>query len=88
MDVTSVYWRRASNSAVTSRRSVRQGIAFFCSGKEKTAARQWLYGVRLAVKESLCSKSVYTHQFIDERLMSMRFELAGKCEAVTFVVSN
>ena len=41
----------------------------FCSGQEKTAARQGLYGVGVAVKESLCNKSVYTHQFIDERLI-------------------
>ena len=63
------------------------GYRVFCSGQEKTAVRQGLYGVSLAVKESLCSKSVYTHQFIDERLMSMRFELASKCGAVNFVLA-
>ena len=31
--------------------------------------------------------SVYTRQFVDERLTSMRFELASKCEAVSFVVA-
>ena len=30
---------------------------------------------------------MYTHLFIDERLMSMRSELASKCEAVNFVVA-
>ena len=30
---------------------------------------------------------MYTHEFIDERLMSMRFEFAGECEAVNFVVA-
>lgn len=63
------------------------GYQVFCSGQEETAARQGLYGVGLAVKESICRKSVYTHEFIDERLMSMRFELAGKYEAVNFVVA-
>ena len=42
----------------------------FCSGQEETEGRQGLYGVRLAVKESICRKSVYTNQLIDERLMS------------------
>ena len=31
------------------------GYRVFCSGQEKTAARQGLYGVGLAVKGSLCS---------------------------------
>ena len=30
---------------------------------------------------------MYTHHVIDERLMSARFELAGKCGAVHFVVA-
>ena len=31
---------------------------------------------------------MYTHQFFDERhIMSMRFEVARKCEAVNFVVA-
>ena len=64
------------------RRSERQVTA--CSGQEKTAASQGLYGVGLAVEESLCRTSVYTHQFVDERLMSMQFD--SKCEAVNFFV--
>ena len=52
------------------------GYRIFCSRREKTATRPGLYGVGLAVKESLCSKSVYTHQFIDQWFMSIRFELA------------
>ena len=36
------------------------GYRVLCSGQEKTADRQGLYGVGLAVKESLCSKPVYT----------------------------
>ena len=59
----------------------------FCSGQEETEGRQGLYGVRLAVKESICRKSVYTNQLIDERLMSMRFELTGECAAVNLVVA-
>ena len=58
----------------------------FCSGQEETEGRQGLYGVGLAVKESTCRKSVYTHQLIVERLISMRFELTGECAAVNLVV--
>ena len=43
------------------------GYRVLCSGQETTATRQGFYGVGLAVKESFCSKSVYTHQVVDER---------------------
>ena len=46
-----------------------------------------MYGVGLAVKASICRKPVYTHQLIDERLMSMRVELTGECAAVNVVVA-
>ena len=42
------------------------GYRAFCSGQEETEGRQGLYGVGLAVKESICRKSAYTHQLIDE----------------------
>ena len=58
------------------------GYRVFSSGQEETEGRQGLYGVGLLVKESICRKSVYTHQLIDGRLMSMRFELTGECAAV------
>ena len=45
----------------------------FCSGQEETEGRQGLYRVGLAVKQSICRKSVYTHQLIHQRVMSMRF---------------
>ena len=38
----------------------------FCSGQEETEGRQGLYGVGLAVKESICRKSVYTHQLTND----------------------
>ena len=44
-----------------------------------------MHGVGLSVKEPICRKSVYTHQLIDERLMSMCFELTGECAAVNLV---
>ena len=49
------------------------GYRVFCSGQEETEGRQGLYRVGLAVKQSICRKSVYTHQLIDQRVMSMRF---------------
>ena len=61
------------------------GYRIFCSGKEETGGRQGQYEVGLAVKELICLKSVYTHQLIDERLVSMRFELTGESVAVNLV---
>ena len=56
----------------------------FCSGKEAesgTYGKQGQLGVGLAVKEEICRRSAYTHDFIDERLMSMRFEMTDECAA-------
>ena len=63
------------------------GYRVFGSGQEETEGRQGLYGVGLSVKESICRKSVYTLHLIDQRLMSMRFELSGECAAVNLVVA-
>ena len=63
------------------------GYRAFCSGQEETECRQGLFGIGLAVKETICRKSVYTHQSIDERLMSMRFELTGESVAVNLVIA-
>ena len=57
-------------------------------GREGTESRQGLlYGVGLAVRETICRKSVYTQQLIDERLMSIRFELIGESVAINLVVA-
>ena len=63
------------------------GYRVLCSGQVATEGRQGLYGVGLVVKESICRKSVYPHQMIDERLMSMRFELTVECAVVNLVVA-
>ena len=42
----------------------------------------------MAIRETILRKSVYTHQLIDERLMSMRFELTGESVAINLVVAN
>ena len=39
----------------------------------------------LAVKESICSNSTYTTEYVDERLMAMRFEISGQSGAVNFI---
>ena len=43
-------------------------------------------GVALAVKESICKTSKFTGKDVDERLMSMRFEMSGQHQAVNFMV--
>ena len=44
------------------------------------------HGVALAVKESICKTSKFTREDVNERLMSMRFEISGQHQAVNFVV--
>ena len=62
------------------------GYRVFCA-EQGTDGRQGLHGVGLAIRETICRKSVYTHQLIDERLMSMRFELTGESVAINLVVA-
>ena len=44
------------------------------------------HGVALAVKELICKTSEFTREDVNERLMSMRFEMSGQHQAVNFVV--
>ena len=57
------------------------GFRVFCCGSEAGGH----HGVRLAVKESICSNSTYTTEYVDERLMAMRFEISGQSGAVNFI---
>ena len=57
------------------------GFRIFCCGSEAGGH----HGVGLAVKESICSNSTYTTEYVDERLMAMRFEISGQSGAVNFV---
>ena len=59
------------------------GFRVFCCGTETGG----VHGVGIAVKESLCKTSTFTTEFIDERLMAMRFLLAGHRGAVNFVAA-
>ena len=43
------------------------------------------HGVGLTVKESVCSNSTYTTEYVEERLMAMRFEISSQSGAVNFV---
>ena len=43
-------------------------------------------GVALVVKESICKTSMFTREDVNERLMSMRFEMSGQHQAVNCVV--
>ena len=51
------------------------------NGRQARIVRSW------AGSQEIDMPSFYTHQFIDERLMSMRFELIGECAAVNLVVA-
>ena len=59
----------------------------FCPGQGEPEGRQGLYGVGLVVGEMIYRKSVYTHQLIDERVTSMRYELTGKSVAMNLAVA-
>ncbi|MEP4214436.1 MAG: hypothetical protein ABJL35_03665 [Parasphingorhabdus sp.] len=63
------------------------GYRVFCSGQDETDGRQGLYGSGFAVSETICRKSVYTHQLIGERLVLISFELTGERVAVNLVVA-
>lgn len=39
------------------------------------------------MRESICCRSQYSSDFVDERLMSMRFKMSGVYDAVNFVVA-
>ena len=60
------------------------GFRVFCCGSEAGGH----HGVGLAVKESICSNSTYTTEYVDERLMSMWFEISGQSGAVNFISAN
>ena len=63
------------------------GYRVFCSGEDGSTGRAGQHGVGLAVKESIIREATWTQELTDERLMSMTFNLAGKSNAVTFVVA-
>ena len=57
------------------------GFRVFCCGSEAGGH----HGVELAVKESICSNSPYTTEYVGERLMAVRTEISGPSGAVNFV---
>ena len=63
------------------------GYRVFCSGVDGSTGRAGQHGVRLAVKESIIGEATWTQELTNERLMSMTFNLAGKSNAITFVVA-
>ena len=57
------------------------GSRVFCCGSKAGGH----HGVGLAVKESICSNSAYyTTEYVDERLMAIRFEISGQSGAINF----
>ena len=63
------------------------GYRVFYSRVDGSTGRAGQHGVGLAVKESIIRESTWTQELTNERLMSMAFNLAGKSNAITFVVA-
>ena len=63
------------------------GYHVFCSGVDGSNGRAGQHEVRLAVKESIVCEATWTQELTNKRLMSMPFNLAGKSNAITFVVA-
>ena len=62
--------------------STAAGFGVFYSGLTEGGQQ----GIALAVEESICKTSTFTREDVNERLMSMRFEMSGQHQAVSFVV--
>ena len=62
--------------------STAAGFRVFYSGSTQGGQR----GVASAVNESISKTSKFTREDVNERLMSMRFEMSGQTQAVNFVV--
>ena len=63
------------------------GYREFCSGVDGSTGRAGQHGVGLPVKESIIREATWTQELTNERLMSMTFNLTGKSNAVTFIVT-
>ena len=64
--------------------STTAGYRVFFSGSVQGGQQ----GIALAVKESICKTSKFTREYVNERLMSMRFEVSGQHQAINFVVGH
>ena len=64
-----------------------QDTEFSALAKRNGNQEKGLYGVGLAVRETVCRKSLYIHQLIDGRHISMHPELAGESVAISLVVA-
>ena len=62
--------------------STAAGFRVFYSGSTQGGQ----HGVALVVKESICKTSKFTREDVNERLMSICFEMSGQHQAVNFVV--
>ena len=57
------------------------------SREDGSSGRAGQHGVGLAVKKSIVHEATWTQELTNERLMSMIFNLVGKSNPVTFVVT-
>ena len=63
------------------------GYHVFFSGEGRSGGRTGQHGVELAVRESVVREATWAQELTNERLMSMTSNLAGKSNAITFVVA-
>ena len=63
------------------------GYRVFFSGVDGSSGRAGQHEVGLVVKESIVRKATWTQELTNERLMLMTSNLAGKSNAITFVVA-
>ena len=63
------------------------GYHVFCSVENGSSGRAEQHGMGLAVNESIVREAAWAQELTNERLMPMTFNLAGKSNAITFVVA-
>lgn len=65
------------------------GYRVLCCGTENedgTHRKQEQLGVGLAAKEEICRQPAYTHELVDERLVSMQFDMAYQFASINYVM--
>ena len=64
------------------------GYRVFCSGEDGSSGQIRQHGIGLVIRKSIIREVTWTQMLTNERLMSMTFDLAGKSNAITFVVAH
>lgn len=85
MGITNAHWRWVNNLVVASSawREKKETSGRMCSAAFRDKHARTGVWVGVAAKEPMCHKSVYAHQFIDERIVSMCLELTSESDATS-----